>query len=124
MADDPRRWRQLTVWLHVVTSVGWMTLALVLFALLFLARTADGGTARAATAMAHHLDVVLLAPLANASASTGLMLSLGTAWGLAQHRCVLAKFVITLGQQGPGHRPRGAADGGGAVGVRRGRSRH
>ena len=98
MPDDPRRWLQLTVWLHVMTSVGWMTLALVLFALLVLARTADVGTARAATAMAHHLDVVLLAPLANASASTGLMLSLGTAWGLAQHRWVLAKFAITLAQ--------------------------
>ena len=53
MADDPRRWRQLTVWLHV---------------------------------------------LANASAAAGLMLSLGTAWGLAQHRWVLAKLVITLVQ--------------------------
>ena len=30
MSDDPRRWRQLTVWLHVLTSVGWMSLALVL----------------------------------------------------------------------------------------------
>jgi hypothetical protein len=98
MADDPRRWRQLTVWLHVLTSVGWMTLALVLLTLLGSARTADLGTAEAATAMAHHLDVVLLAPLANASASTGLMLSLGTAWGMAQHRWVLAKLAITLVQ--------------------------
>ena len=82
MVDDARRWRQLTVWLHVVTSVGWMTLALVLFVLLSLALTAGGGpTAAAATAMAHHLDVVLLAPLANTSAATGLVLSLGTPWG-------------------------------------------
>lgn len=98
MSDDPRRWRQLTVWLHVLTSVGWMSLALVLLALLVLARTDGGPTALSATAMAAHLDIALLAPLANASAATGLMLSLGTAWGLAQHRWVLAKFAITLVQ--------------------------
>lgn len=98
MADDPRRWRQLTVWLHVVTALGWMTLAVVLFVLLGLARTAGPPTAHAATTMAQHLDHVLLAPLANASASTGLMLSLGTAWGLAQHRWVLIKFAITFVQ--------------------------
>jgi hypothetical protein len=51
-----------------------------------------------ATAMAHFLDEVLLAPLANASASTGLVLSLGTAWGLVHQRWVLTKFAITLGQ--------------------------
>jgi len=98
MPDDPRRWRQLTVWLHVLTSVGWMSLALVLLTLLVLARVDGGPTALAATAMADHLDITLLAPLANASAATGLMLSLGTAWGLAQHRWVLAKFAITLVQ--------------------------
>jgi hypothetical protein len=76
-----------------------MALALALLALLALAVTTDDqGVAAAATAMAHHLDTVLLAPLANASASTGLMLSLGTAWGLTQHRWVLAKFAITLVQ--------------------------
>ncbi|MGH3566083.1 MAG: hypothetical protein ACRDRH_08640 [Pseudonocardia sp.] len=36
--------------------------------------------------------------LANASASTGLMLSLGTAWGLTHHRWVLVKFIITFVQ--------------------------
>ena len=66
MSDDPRRWRQLTVWLHVLTSVGWMSLALVLLALLVLARVDGGPTALAATAMADHLDITLLAPLANA----------------------------------------------------------
>ena len=98
MVDDPRRWRQLTLWLHVLTSVGWMALAVVLLTLLVLARTDGGATAFAATAMAAHLDIALLAPLANASSATGLMLSLATAWGLAQHRWVLAKFAITLVQ--------------------------
>jgi hypothetical protein len=85
------------VWLHVVTSLGWMALALTLLALLALA-VSDPAHAASATAMAHHLDTVLLAPLANASASTGLVLSLGTAWGLIHQRWVLTKFAITLGQ--------------------------
>jgi hypothetical protein len=97
MSRGVRRWRHLTVWLHAVSSIGWMSLALALLALLALAVTTDDrDVADAATAMAHHLDTVLLAPLANASASTGLMLSLGTAWGLTHHRWVLAKFAITL----------------------------
>ncbi|GAA1283975.1 hypothetical protein GCM10009609_56130 [Pseudonocardia aurantiaca] len=99
MARNSRGWRQLAVWLHVLTSAGWMTLTLVLLTLFVLAATArHPGTAAAAMAMAHHLDVVMLAPLGNASAATGLMLSLGTSWGLTHHRWVLAKFVITLVQ--------------------------
>jgi hypothetical protein len=93
-----RRWRQLTIWLHVLTSVGWMALALALFALMGLALTGAPEQARAAATAAHHLDTVLLAPFANASAATGLLLGLGTAWGLTQHRWVLIKLLITLVQ--------------------------
>jgi hypothetical protein len=99
MARTSRGWRHLAVWLHVLSSAGWMTLALVLLALLSLAATTtDPATESAAAAMAHYLDVVLLAPLGNASAATGLVLSLGTPWGLTHHRWVLTKFAITLVQ--------------------------
>ncbi|QXV59866.1 hypothetical protein [Amycolatopsis sp. TNS106] len=94
-----RTWRQLTVWLHVVTSVGWMGQALALFTLLVIGRTSeDGGIRVAATSMAHEIDTFLLAPLANASAFTGFMLAAGTAWGFTRHWWVLAKFAITLVQ--------------------------
>ncbi|ANN20619.1 hypothetical protein SD37_36880 [Amycolatopsis orientalis] len=94
-----QRWRQATVWLHVITSVGWMGQALALFALLMVSRTAaDGATRIAATSMAHEIDTLLLAPLANASAFTGFMLAASTAWGFYRHWWVLAKFVITLVQ--------------------------
>lgn len=88
MTIPVRPWRQLTVWMHVLTSVGWMTCALVLFVFLV---TGEPGPA-------HTVDTVLLAPLANASAFTGLVLALGTAWGLVLHRWVLAKFLITVVQ--------------------------
>ncbi|WP_218108195.1 hypothetical protein [Micromonospora matsumotoense] len=100
MASRPvRRWRQLVVWLHVVTSVGWMTLALVLLVLLVTTLTTRSPTvAVSATSMAHLLDGRLLAPLANASAFTGFMLAAATPWGFFRHRWVLVKFVITLVQ--------------------------
>lgn len=94
-----RRWRQLTVLLHVLSSVGWMTMALTLLALLALAASTERpDVAGAATSMAAYLDTVLLAPLANASALTGIVLALATGWGLARHWWVLAKFAITLVQ--------------------------
>lgn len=94
-----QRWRQATVWLHVVTSVGWMGQALALFTLLTMALTTDDPATRiSATSMAHVLDTVLLAPLANASAFTGFMLAASTAWGYFRHWWVLAKFAITLVQ--------------------------
>ena len=94
-----RRWRQLVVWLHVVTSVGWMALALVLFVLLVTSRTTQSpAVAVSATSMAQLLDGRLLAPLANASAFTGFMLAAATPWGFFRHWWVLVKFVITLVQ--------------------------
>ncbi|WP_414935785.1 DUF2269 family protein [Amycolatopsis sp. cmx-11-51] len=94
-----KTWRQLTVWLHVITSVAWMGEALALFTLLAISRTTeDGATRVAATSMAHEIDSLLLAPLANASAFTGFMLAATTAWGFTRHWWVLAKFAITLVQ--------------------------
>jgi hypothetical protein len=90
-----KRARNLLVWLHVVTSVGWMGQAVALFALLTYGLAT--GTA-AAYAMAEVLDLHVLAHLANTSAFTGLMLSALTRWGYAQYWWVLAKLVITLVQ--------------------------
>lgn len=72
-----------------------MACALALFALLV---PAVRGGAPWAVEAAHHLDTRLLAPLATTSAATGLVLSLGTAWGLALHRWVLSKLALTLVQ--------------------------
>ncbi|MEV6912605.1 hypothetical protein [Amycolatopsis sp. NPDC051071] len=94
-----KTWRQLTVWLHVISSVGWMGQALALFTLLAISHGSEDNAVRvAATSMAHEIDSLLLAPLANASAFTGFMLAAATAWGFTRHWWVLAKFVITLVQ--------------------------
>ncbi|MFC0433006.1 hypothetical protein [Kutzneria buriramensis] len=90
-----KTWRQLTVWLHVLTAVGWMTQALALLSLLALA-LADPVQRPAAMAMAARLDWTVLAQLANIAAFTGLMLSAATPWGFVKHWWVAVKFAITL----------------------------
>jgi hypothetical protein len=82
------RWRQAVVWLHVVSSVAWMSQALALVVLM----------SSGAPTMADRLDSVLLAPMANVSAFTGLLLAGATAWGCFRHWWVLTKFALTLVQ--------------------------
>lgn len=97
MAKRGQRWRQVLVWLHVLTSVCWLGQALALVSLLALGVTDPSG-AVAATTMARHLDMVLLAPLANASAFTGFLLAATTSWGFVRYWWVAGKFAITLTQ--------------------------
>ncbi|WIY03589.1 hypothetical protein QRX60_06965 [Amycolatopsis mongoliensis] len=89
------RWRQTVVWLHAVSSVAWMSQALALVVLMSPA-LAHPGQAAAPTSMADRLDSVLLAPMANVSAFTGLLLAGATAWGYFRHWWVLTKFALTL----------------------------
>jgi hypothetical protein len=90
-------WRHALVWLHVISSVTWMSTAAALAVLLGLSRS-DPAAASAAITMAHHLDVVLLAAAANASATTGFVLAWSTPWGLTHHWWVAVKAAITLVQ--------------------------
>ncbi|GLY68291.1 DUF2269 family protein [Amycolatopsis taiwanensis] len=93
------RWRQSAVWLHILTSVGWMTLAVTLVTLMVTAGASDDLAVRvSAMSMAHQLDLHLLAPSANASALTGFLLAAATPWGFFRSWWVLAKFVITIVQ--------------------------
>ncbi|MDA3626973.1 hypothetical protein OU415_16130 [Saccharopolyspora sp. WRP15-2] len=97
--SSSQRWRQTVVWLHVITSVGWMAQALVLFTLLATGFASDDPAVRVgATSMAHVVDVRLLGPFANAAAFTGFMLAASTAWGFFRNWWVLVKFAITVVQ--------------------------
>ncbi len=89
-------WRRTTVWLHVLTSVGWAALAASLAVLQVLG--GDPAARPAALLGAHHLDAVLLAPLAVGSALTGTVLAAATPYGFFHHRWVATKFGITLAQ--------------------------
>ncbi|ANZ38459.1 hypothetical protein BBK82_22730 [Lentzea guizhouensis] len=90
-----KRARTLVVWLHVVTSVGWLSQAVALLALiLYGLNTGDDSAFR----MARVLDHQVLAFMGAASAFTGMMLSATTPWGYFRHWWVAAKFMITTGQ--------------------------
>ncbi|MFG1951602.1 hypothetical protein [Micromonospora sp. NPDC048830] len=92
-------WRQLTVWLHILTSVGWMAQVMTLCVLLAVGLAADDDAVRdAATSMAHAVDGRLVGPMADASAFTGVMLAAATPWGFFRHWWVFVKFTITLVQ--------------------------
>ncbi|MET8756998.1 hypothetical protein [Lentzea sp. NPDC004782] len=108
-----KRTRTLLVWLHVVTSVGWLSQAVALLALLLYGiKTSDVNAFR----MARVLDQNVLAIMANVSAFTGMMLSATTPWGYFRYWWVLAKFAITVSQLYVGifilgHRLEAAANG-------------
>ncbi|WP_431043244.1 DUF2269 domain-containing protein [Streptomyces sp. P1-3] len=82
---------------HVAVSVGWLGLSLCLLALgVAGATTRSPQTAAAAyRAMRIFADWLLL-PIAGLTLASGLVLALGTPWGLARHRWVWAKFWLTL----------------------------
>jgi hypothetical protein len=88
-----RRW---TLVLHVVVSVGWLGVDLALLTLGATALLTDDPELSHAAYVG--MDVVggtLLVPIALLALATGVVLSLGTKWGLVRHWWVLVKFAVT-----------------------------
>lgn len=91
--------RKLVVALHVVSSVGWMSQAVALLALLLASATAEPGQIKEFAAYgAEYLDAHVLVFLANTAAFTGLLLAAATPWGFVRHWWVATKLVLTTGQ--------------------------
>ncbi|MDQ2585374.1 hypothetical protein [Saccharothrix yanglingensis] len=88
--------RKLLVWAHVVSSTGWMFMALALFVVVDYALSAPGRLAAFDAALL--LDVEVLQFMATTSAFSGLMLSGLTPWGYFRHWWVLLKTVVTFTQ--------------------------
>ncbi len=85
--------RRLNLLLHVTSSAGWWGAVL---AFLILAVAGTDGTA---VATCHALALTgwgAIVPLAALSSLTGLVQSIGGAWGLLRHWWVVFKIVITL----------------------------
>ncbi|MFF1693639.1 DUF2269 domain-containing protein [Streptomyces sp. NPDC058257] len=89
--------RRATLVVHVTAAAGWLGLALGLLALALAAITTGSAstTEAAARSMKLFADWLVL-PLALLTLLSGLLLSLGTPWGLAKHRWVYTKFWLTL----------------------------
>ncbi|QPP07634.1 DUF2269 domain-containing protein [Streptomyces bathyalis] len=96
----PRPARRAFLVAHVTVSVGWLGISLCLLALAIAgARDPEAFAGPSSIAMKLFADW-LLVPVALISLGTGLVLSLGTSWGLARHRWVWVKFWLTLAATG------------------------
>jgi acid phosphatase family membrane protein YuiD len=91
-----QRLRKLTFTAHVTASVGWLGAVIVFLALAVVALTnADERTVRGAYLVMAPAAWFVLVPLAHASLVSGVVLSLGTTWGLFRHYWILVKLGIT-----------------------------
>ncbi|WP_369211484.1 DUF2269 domain-containing protein [Streptomyces flavofungini] len=89
--------RRVTLVVHAVGAAGWLglTLGLVALALTALSTESHAATEAAVRSMKVFTDWLVL-PIALLTLLSGLLLSLGTPWGLARHRWVHTKFWLTL----------------------------
>lgn len=85
--------RKALLTLHLVTSLGWLGVDLVLLALgVAVLRGADPAAVYPISAL---VGTVLFAPLSVAVWLVGVASALLTPWGLLRHRWVLVKFLLT-----------------------------
>ncbi|MDQ2708452.1 MAG: DUF2269 domain-containing protein [Actinomycetota bacterium] len=89
--------RKLALTSHVISSVGWLGAIVAYLAVAVAAVTSQNvGLVRAAYLVMQFSVWYVIVPLAFASLLTGLIQSLGTAWGLVRHYWVIAKLVLNL----------------------------
>ena len=80
---------------HVASSVGWLGAVVAFLALAVVGVTSDEPqTVRAAYLVMEPTAWLVLVPAAVATLLTGLVVSLGTPWGLVRHYWVLFKLLI------------------------------
>jgi hypothetical protein len=89
--------RKFALATHLTLSVGWIGAVAAYLALDMAAATSeDAQVLRAAYLMMESIAGYVIVPLAFASLLTGLVMSLGTSWGLFRHYWVLISFLLTL----------------------------
>lgn len=83
---------------HVVSSVGWLGSVASFIALAVVGlKSPDTQAVSAVYVAAAVLGRDVIVPFSIATLATGLVVSLGTEWGLARHYWVLVKLLITIG---------------------------
>jgi hypothetical protein len=89
--------RKLTLSFHLTVSVGWIGAVFAYLGLGITAVTTDD--AELIRAMWSAMDAIgwyVIVPLAVTSLVTGLLMALGTNWGLFRHYWVVISFVLTV----------------------------
>lgn len=89
--------RKFALAVHITVSVGWIGAVAGYIALDVAAATSqDAQTLRAAYLTMELIAWYVIVPLALASLLTGLVMSLGTKWGLLRHYWVLSSLLLTI----------------------------
>lgn len=92
----PPRMRKAVLITHLTVSVGWIGAAFAYLALgLTAVRSTGAQTVRAAWIAMETIGWFVIVPLALASLLSGVVMSLGTHWGLLRHYWVLISLVLT-----------------------------
>jgi hypothetical protein len=88
--------RKFALTAHVTFSVGWLGSVVTYLALVVIALTnTDIKTIHAFIIAMESIGWYVIVPLAFASLLTGLVMSLGTPWGLFRHYWILFKLLLT-----------------------------
>jgi len=88
--------RKFVLTVHLTSSVGWIGTVLAYLALGVAAVTSqDARTVRAAWIAMELTGWYVIVPMALAALLSGLVMSLGTKWGLFRHYWVLLSLVLT-----------------------------
>ncbi|MFC3448931.1 hypothetical protein [Amycolatopsis speibonae] len=91
------RWRKLVLVVHVVSSLGWLGITMVNTVLTFTSVfTDDARRQHAAILMMGQIGGYLLLPVSLTALISGIVLSLGTKWGLIRYKWVAVKLLLTL----------------------------
>jgi len=89
--------RKFALTAHITSSVGWLGAVAGFLALAVAGLTGqDAQMVRGAYLAMELTTWFVIVPFAFASLLTGLVVSLGTSWGLFKHYWVLLKFVLTV----------------------------
>jgi hypothetical protein len=89
--------RKLVLAVHLAFAVGWVGAVMAYLPLAISAVTGeDTETGHAAWIAMELIGWFVIVPLALATLLTGLVISLGTPWGLFRHRWVLITLVLTI----------------------------
>ena len=89
--------RRFTFTTHITSSIGWVGAALAFLALAVIGFTSDDPVkVRGAYLLMAPAAWFVLVPLAHASLLSGIVLSLGTTWGLFRYNWVVLKLGITV----------------------------
>jgi hypothetical protein len=89
--------RKALLVLHIVAGIGWMGVDIALLALLITARTTDDPLLVISGFNAIGVIVpIVVPPLSLAILGTGIILGLGTRWGLVRYWWVLVKLALSV----------------------------